>query len=511
MLAVAAAGVVAAGCSAEALPSRDDSVTDVVASTPVVADLARNVAGERARVTQLVPDGADPHAYELSLRDVRNVANADLALTNGLLLEQQSLLRAVDSGVRDGVPVVALAQQAEGYGGYLIPLVEDVGLDTVWLGLRVHGAPAEVGEFSQVRLEFTSVDGPGEMAAYLTGTFGTPQRYLDSSEGVDPEKHRVTLPPDAHTHMSWAFTEPGVYRLGVRATVLDESGEPAGSVGEKTVTFAVGTNPYEAGIDSPSVLDGGHYDLTVNLDDEVMELRGDSLDEGDSGVDVGFPLEDTVVSVPNSALQEIPPDPAFRFIGRPGDEVYLLAQAVLGRHVHGEIDPHLWHDVANAKAYVEAIRDNLIGVDPDGAQEYVANAEAYLAKLDEVDAEFQETIEQIPEGKRQLVTTHDGYRYLSSGYGVDIAGFVAPNPSVEPSARDMIALTRALQNLEVPAVFLEPTLATRANTLKELAGRLDVDVCRIYGDTFDEEEPTYLDMVRYNARSLDDCLGGAGP
>ena len=164
MLAVAAAGVAAAGCSAEALPSRDDSVTDVVASTPVVADLARNVAGDRARVTQLVPDGADPHAYELSLRDVRNVANADLALTNGLLLEQQSLLRAVDSGVRDGVPVVALAQQAEGYGGYLIPLVEDVGLDTVWLGLRVHGAPEGEGEFSQVRLEFTSVEGPGDLS-----------------------------------------------------------------------------------------------------------------------------------------------------------------------------------------------------------------------------------------------------------------------------------------------------------------------------------------------------------
>ena len=36
-------------------------------------------------------------------------------------------------------------------------------------------------------------------------------------------------------------------------------------------------------------------------------------------------------------------------------------------------------------------------------------------------------------------------------------------------------------------------------------------MCRIYGDTFDEEVPTYLDMVRYNARSLADCLGGAGP
>ena len=30
---------------------------------------------------------------------------------------------------------------------------------------------------------------------------------------------------------------------------------------------------------------------------------------------------------------------------------------MLGKHVHGEIDPHLWQDVRNVMAYVELIRD----------------------------------------------------------------------------------------------------------------------------------------------------------
>lgn len=89
---------------------------------------------------------------------------------------------------------------------------------------------------------------------------------------------------------------------------------------------------------------------------------------------------------------------------------------------------------------------------------------------------------------------------------MSIAGFVTPNPSVEPSPRDLIALTRTLENLEVPAVFLEPELARGATVLGETADRLGVRVCPIYGDTFDTTVTTYLDLMAANARSLADCL-----
>ena len=48
---------------------------------------------------------------------------------------------------------------------------------------------------------------------------------------------------------------------------------------------------------------------------------------------------------------------------------------MLGKHVHGEIDPHLWQDVRNAMSYTELIRDTLIERDPAGAKEYRANAD----------------------------------------------------------------------------------------------------------------------------------------
>ena len=139
------------------MPSRDDGITDVVASTPIIADLARHVAGDAARLTALIPNTADPHTYELTLRDVRNLANADIAFNNGLLLEQQSVLRTMDNGVLPGTEVVALADVAANQGATVIPLVENMALDTVWLGLRAQGIGARHGGSarSEVHLSVT--------------------------------------------------------------------------------------------------------------------------------------------------------------------------------------------------------------------------------------------------------------------------------------------------------------------------------------------------------------------
>ena len=70
--------------------------------------------------------------------------------------------------------------------------------------------------------------------------------------------------------------------------------------------------------------------------------------------------------------------------------MYLLAQAVLGKHVHGEIDPHIWHSVPNAKASVQVIRDALISADPAGASEYATRTEQVVKELDALDAQLRQ-------------------------------------------------------------------------------------------------------------------------
>lgn len=495
------------GCS----PIADDSDDrlSVVTTTGILADLARNVVGDRMDVYSLVPDNGDPHSYEPSLRDVRAVAYADVAFSNYLLLEGHSIIRALDANLGDDVPSVSLAEAAVKYAAEIIPLVENVSLDTIWLGLRVRGTGAQYGatRSSDVRLRATAVEGPGELVAYLTETFGNPKFYVNSSDGFDSSDTAI-LPPDAHTHMSWAFTKPGIYRLTMAAELV-VSDDKTVSLGQPTTfTFAVGVDPHSVpGRESATVLGAGHADIAVDLDSTPGDiyLYADPHGGGDP-TQLTYPADDVVIEVPTKALHDVPGDPQFRFLGRAGSQIYQLPQAVLGRHVHGEIDPHLWHNVRNAQAYVEVIRDTVINVDPDGAAEYRANAAKYLNELATVDTYMTERIGSIAPARRHLVTTHDAFGYLGAAYEVDIAGFVTPNPSTEPSIAERRRLVETIRNLRVPAVFLEPNLISRSSTLREVAKELKIRVCRIYGDAFDSDVTTYVEMMRFNADSLHDCL-----
>ncbi len=506
------AALLLAGCTAPRSLHSEDGRVQVVTTTGILADLARHVGGDRVEVVSLVSDRADPHVYEPSLRDVRNVVHADVAFSNYLLLEQQSIIRTLDANLPEGTPNVSLAEGAVKYAAEIIPLVEDVSLDTIWLGMRVRGTGAGRGadRSSDVLLQAVDVEGPGDVVAYLTESFGRPRFSVDSSDGFDAadgyRDDTTALPPDAHTHMSWAFTEPGVYRLTFRAQLAVDHRSRPEQLGEQTYTFAVGVEPTKVPeLRGAQVLDRGHADVTVDVDTGELLLLWDPEGGGDH-TQVEVDPRDAVIEVPNTALHEVPPDPGFRFLGRAGEQVHQLPQAVLGKHVHGEIDPHLWQDVRNAIAYVELMRDTLIGVDPEGAAAYRANATEYVRELEALDAQVRRTIAEIPESHRHLVTTHDAFGYLAAAYDVQVSGFVTPNPSAEPSLADRRRLAATIRNLRIPAVFLEPNLIARASTLTEVAEEQHVEVCPIYGDTFVDGIDSYVEMMRANAESLRRCL-----
>lgn len=514
VLAVGVASVLAlTGCTTAPPSPTDDTGLSVVTTTQVLADLVLNVGGDAVHVTSLVPPGGDPHSHEPSLRDVRDIVYADLAFTNYLLLEQQSIIKALDANLPDGVPSIALAESATKHAAEVIPLVENVALDTIWLGLRVQGTGEQFGasRASDVIVSATAVEGPGELYAYLTGSFGDVSVYIDSSDGFSAasgyRSDSAALPPDAHTHVSWAFSAPGVYSLNLEARLLTAPGEPTVPIASGTVVFAVGVDPYGIpGRQSATVLDSGHSDIAVDLDRLELAVGADHVHGTSSVHTESFDIDDVVIAVPGSAALEIPGDPAYDFLGRPGDLLYQLPQAVLGRHIHGEIDPHLWQDVRNAMAYAETIRDALIEADPDNAVEYRRNTIAYLAELEELDDYVRETIASIPRSRRTLVTTHDAFAYLGRAYDLTIAGFVTPNPATEPSVADRKRLTETIRNLEVPAVFLEPTLVARSSTLTQVAADLGIAVCPIYGDALDASVTSYIEMMRFNADSLARCL-----
>ncbi|OUZ07627.1 anchored repeat ABC transporter, substrate-binding protein [Aeromicrobium sp. PE09-221] len=502
---------VAAGCAPSSGLSTHDDRLQVVTTTGLLRDLVASVGGDQVNATSIIPDGADPHSFEPTLRSARDVVYADVAFSNYMLLEQQNVIRTLDANLRDGVPNISLAEDAVKYAAEVIQLVENPNLDTIWLGLRARGDGRQYGadRSSQVLLSATGASGPGDIYGYLTGTFGGTEIYFDSSDGFHAgdgyRDDTATLPADAHTHMSWVFTEPGIYTLTLAARLKVDSESRSVPVGQSTFTFAVGVSAVEAASEGQTILDEGHADLTVDLDTSEVYALYDP-EGGGEHTQEELAAEDIVIEVPNKAIDEIPDGEGYRFLGKPGTQIYQLPQAVLGKHVHGEIDPHLWQNVRNVIAYVQLIRDTLVGADPENAAEYRANAEAYIDELDELDAYVRETISRIPPERRHLITTHDAFGYLAAAYGIDVAGFVTPNPATEPSLVERRRLARTIETLHVPAVFLEPNLKARSSVLTEVAAENDVEVCDIYGDAFDDEITDYVSMMRFNADSLFTCL-----
>lgn len=69
------------------LPALAQKQIKVVTTTNIIADSARNIAGNRMVIESLMGEGVDPHLYKASPGDIRRLSSADLILFNGLHLE----------------------------------------------------------------------------------------------------------------------------------------------------------------------------------------------------------------------------------------------------------------------------------------------------------------------------------------------------------------------------------------------------------------------------------------
>ena len=177
-------------------------------------------------------------------------------------------------------------------------------------------------------------------------------------------------------------------------------------------------------------------------------------------------------------------------------------------HGHGDADPHAWQSVANAKLYVANIRDGLSAADPAGKSAYEANATAYLAKLDALDAEVRAEVAKIPADRRKIITTHDAFGYFAAAYGVTFIAPLGVSTESEVSARDVAKIITQIREQKIPAVFLENVTDDRM--LKRIGAESGARIGgTLYSDALTDGQgpaPTYLDMVRHNVKQLAEAL-----
>jgi ABC-type Zn uptake system ZnuABC Zn-binding protein ZnuA len=94
------AAAVFQGCSRRESTVAGSEKIEVIASTTMIGDMVRQIAGDHVRLTTILKPGQDPHIYKPVPSDPRRVSEADLILLNGLRLEEyiEEMVRSAAAG-----------------------------------------------------------------------------------------------------------------------------------------------------------------------------------------------------------------------------------------------------------------------------------------------------------------------------------------------------------------------------------------------------------------------------
>ncbi|MFZ2099539.1 MAG: metal ABC transporter substrate-binding protein [Oricola sp.] len=187
-------GLVAAMLAIPAPSAMAADKLKVVTTFTVIADMARNVAGEAAEVVSITKPGAEIHGYEPTPRDLLRAQDADLILWNGLNLERWfeqflSNLRDVPAAVvSDGVAPMPISGGE--YAGkpnphaWMAPDSAEIYVDNIARAMSAadpDNAATYKANAERYKAEIAAVIGPLREAARA---LPEDRRWLVTSEGA---------------------------------------------------------------------------------------------------------------------------------------------------------------------------------------------------------------------------------------------------------------------------------------------------------------------------------------
>jgi zinc transport system substrate-binding protein len=169
-----------------------------------------------------------------------------------------------------------------------------------------------------------------------------------------------------------------------------------------------------------------------------------------------------------------------------------------------EIDAHIWLDPENAKTMVRGIASTLAETDPAHANQYAANADAEIEKLDTLEKQVAEKVSTVK--SKPFIVFHDAYQYFEQRFGVNVAGSITVSPDTVPGAARISEIHKKVMELGATCVFAEPQFEPKlVRVVMEgtpaRTGVLDPEAANLK-----EGPQLYFDLLTNIANSMQECL-----
>jgi ABC-type Zn uptake system ZnuABC Zn-binding protein ZnuA len=197
-----------------------------------------------------------------------------------------------------------------------------------------------------------------------------------------------------------------------------------------------------------------------------------------------------------------------------GDEVLPESQYIYDFSFpkeEGKPNPHLWTDPTYAIKYAGVIKDTLAERDPDNADYFVANHEAFVSKATALADALVADQATIRPGGKQLLTYHDAYAYFAKTYDWEIVGAVQPSNFEDPQPKEIARIIDQVRERKVPVIFGSEVFPSKV--LEQIAAETGAR----YEDTLRDDdlpgepgdaEHSWLGLMRVNFVTMIKGLGG---
>lgn len=175
-------------------------------------------------------------------------------------------------------------------------------------------------------------------------------------------------------------------------------------------------------------------------------------------------------------------------------------QPIVSEKHQNATDPHAWMEPVNGKIYAFNIKQALVKLLPEKADQLNTQYENYIRQLDELDQYIKDNISKIHPSKRILITSHDSFHYYGSRYGVRLESVLGTSTDADVRTSDLMRLNKVIQENDIPVVFIESTINPKL--LNQVASDNKISIGgKLYSDSLgDKDSPanTYINMIRYN-------------
>jgi ABC-type Zn uptake system ZnuABC Zn-binding protein ZnuA/Ca2+-binding EF-hand superfamily protein len=173
-------------------------------------------------------------------------------------------------------------------------------------------------------------------------------------------------------------------------------------------------------------------------------------------------------------------------------------------------DPHSWLDPLAYKAQVALVLGEMKTAFPDLADTFQSNADAFMASLDEVDADYNEAFGSNGTCTNNTVAAnHNAYSYMAYRYNIEFVTVHGLDPEGEPSAADIAEVIETIEEDAITVLFIEEyTDETAVNSIVDQTnGAVTVQTLYTMELPPKDSNDDYLSLMEKNLNSLKAGLG----